>query len=74
MFLRTQQVVDLVGINRGLNELEVHEGEDTSLAESVNGVFFILHNVKVMAHPLAGANVDRGVEVEIRWGQQKQRG
>jgi hypothetical protein len=24
MFLRTQQVVDLIGINRGLYELEVH--------------------------------------------------
>jgi len=24
-------------------------------------------NVKVMAHPLAGANVDRGVSVEIGW-------
>ncbi len=24
-------------------------------------------NVKVMAHPLAGANVDRGVRVEIGW-------
>jgi hypothetical protein len=24
-------------------------------------------NVKVMAHPLAGANVDRGVEVENTW-------
>jgi hypothetical protein len=23
-------------------------------------------NVKVMAHPLAGSNVDRGVSVEIR--------
>ncbi len=28
-------------------------------------------NVKVMAHPLAGANLDRGVEVEIRWKQGK---
>ena len=25
-----------------------------------------LANVKVMAHPLAGANVDRGVEIKIR--------
>jgi uncharacterized protein YqfA (UPF0365 family) len=33
-----------------------------------------LHNVKVMAHPLAGANVDRGVEVEIRWKHRKQKG
>jgi hypothetical protein len=32
------------------------------------------HNVKVMAHPLAGANVDRGVRVEIRWKHRKQRG
>jgi hypothetical protein len=31
-------------------------------------------NVKVMAHPLAGANVDRGVRVEIRWKHRKQRG
>jgi hypothetical protein len=31
-------------------------------------------NVKVMAHPLAGANVDRGVEVEIQWKHGKQRG
>jgi hypothetical protein len=28
-----------------------------------NGIF--LENVKVMAHPLAGANVGRGVGVEI---------
>jgi hypothetical protein len=33
-----------------------------------------LPNVKVMAHPLAGANVDRGVRVEIRWSHRKQRG
>ncbi len=31
-------------------------------------------NVKVMAHPLAGANVDRGVRVEIRCKHRKQRG
>ena len=31
-------------------------------------------NVKVMAHPLAGASIERGVEVEIRWGHGKQRG
>jgi hypothetical protein len=31
-------------------------------------------NVKVMAHPLARANVDRGVKVEIRWKHGKQRG
>jgi len=31
-------------------------------------------NVKVMAHPLAGANVDRGDEVEIRWKHGKLRG
>ena len=31
-------------------------------------------DVKVMAHPLAGANVDRGVEVEVRWKHGKQRG
>jgi hypothetical protein len=30
--------------------------------------------VKVMAHPLAGANIDRGVEVEIRWKHRKQGG
>jgi hypothetical protein len=36
----------------------------------------LLHaaNVKVMAHPLAGANVDRGVRVEIRCKHRKQRG
>jgi hypothetical protein len=28
----------------------------------------------VMAHPLARANADRGVEVEIRWEHGKQRG
>jgi hypothetical protein len=33
-----------------------------------------LQNVKVMAHPLAGANVDRGVSVEITWKHGKQRG
>lgn len=27
-----------------------------------------------MAHPLAGAYVDRGVKVEIRWKHRKQRG
>jgi hypothetical protein len=31
-------------------------------------------NVKLMAHPLAGANIDRGVRVEIRWKHHKQRG
>jgi hypothetical protein len=30
--------------------------------------------VKVMAHPLAGANVDRGVKVEMGWKHGKQRG
>jgi hypothetical protein len=30
-------------------------------------IFMFLTNVKVMAHPLAGANVDRGVGVETRW-------
>ena len=33
-----------------------------------------LPNVKVMAHPLAGANVDRWVEVVTWWEHQKQRG
>jgi hypothetical protein len=33
-----------------------------------HGESSFLHNVKVMAHPLARANVDRGVEVEIRCG------
>jgi hypothetical protein len=32
----------------------------------VHGIGSLLPNVKVMAHPLAGANVDRGVRVEIR--------
>lgn len=36
--------------------------------------FMYLPNVKVMAHPLAGANVDREVRVEIRWKHRKQRG
>jgi hypothetical protein len=31
---------------------------------------WIWANVKVMAHPLAGANVDRGVEVKIRCGHR----
>ncbi len=31
-------------------------------------------DVKVMAHPLARANVNRGVRVEIRWKQWKQGG
>jgi hypothetical protein len=35
---------------------------------------FCAENVKVMAHPLAGVNVDRGVRVEIRWKHHKQRG
>ena len=35
---------------------------------------YLSDNVKVMAHPLAGANVDRGVRVEIRWKHGKQRG
>ena len=33
-----------------------------------------LANVKVMAHPLAGANVDRGVEVETWWRASKTEG
>jgi len=37
-------------------------------------VFIFSANVKVMAHPLAGANVDRGVKVEITWDHGKQRG
>jgi hypothetical protein len=37
-------------------------------------VFILQANVKVMAHPLAGANVERGVRVEIRWKHRKQRG
>jgi hypothetical protein len=41
MFLRTQQVVDLIGINRGLYELEVHAAQDTPMAENVNGVFLL---------------------------------
>jgi hypothetical protein len=41
MFLRTQQVVDLIGINRGLNELEVHAAQYTPLAEHVNGGFLL---------------------------------
>ena len=32
----------------------------------LDAIFITLQNVKVMAHPLAGANVDRGVRVEIR--------
>jgi hypothetical protein len=31
-------------------------------------------NVKVMATPLAGASVDRGVKVEIMWEHRQQRG
>jgi hypothetical protein len=31
----------------------------------LDAIFITLQNVKVMAHPLAGANVDRGVRVEI---------
>ena len=34
----------------------------------------ILHNVKVMATPLARANVERGVEVGITWKHREQRG
>ena len=37
-------------------------------------VFIFSTNVKVMAHPLASANVDRGVEIEIRCEHGKQRG
>jgi hypothetical protein len=37
-------------------------------------LFIFLQNVKVMAHPLARANADRGVKVEIRWEHGKQRG
>ena len=37
-------------------------------------VAFLLANVKVMAHPLAGANAERGVEVEITVKHRKQRG
>jgi hypothetical protein len=36
--------------------------------------FISLENVKVMAHSLAGANVERGVEVETWWAHRKQRG
>lgn len=43
--------------------LEANEEREKKALES-NSHF--LDNVKVMAHPLAGANVDRGVEVEIR--------
>ena len=36
--------------------------------------FILLQNVKVMAHPLAGASVDRGVRVVTWWEHLKQRG
>jgi hypothetical protein len=36
--------------------------------------FGLLQNVKVMAHPLAGANVERGVRVEIRCKHREQMG
>jgi hypothetical protein len=37
-------------------------------------VFIFLANVKVMATPLAGASVGRGVEVEITVKHREQRG
>ena len=41
MILRSQQIVDLFRINRGLDELEGHQEKDTPLAEDVNGGFFL---------------------------------
>jgi hypothetical protein len=38
------------------------------------GKWVILHNVKVMATPLARASVDRGVELEATWEHREQRG
>jgi hypothetical protein len=45
--------------------------KDTASEQGERQTFW---NVKVMAHPLAGANVDRGVDVEIRQEHRKQRG
>jgi hypothetical protein len=39
-----------------------HDTRKAQIIVSVQ-IFISLPNVKVMAHPLAGANVDRGVEV-----------
>lgn len=51
----------------------VSEALPSSLGVSLKVIFF-WDNVKVMATLLAGANVDRGVEVEIKWKHGKQRG
>ena len=50
MILRTQQIVDLFRINRGLDELKGHQEKDTPLAEDVNGGFF-LFLAQRLAHP-----------------------
>jgi hypothetical protein len=50
-----------------LNALDTYDHRENDQSDA-NGdrLFHFLSNVKVMAHPLAGANVDRGVRVEIR--------
>jgi hypothetical protein len=51
------------------------EKEKWALDREVDKIEELLSaNAIVMAHPLAGAYVDRGVGVEIRWKHGKQRG
>jgi hypothetical protein len=39
-----------------------------------HGILHSQTNVKVMAHPLAGASAERRVDVELSWAHGKQRG
>jgi hypothetical protein len=60
-----------------MENLHLADGDVCTLKRLKDAVAFDLdspENVKVMAHPLAGANVDRGVGVEVRWKHRKQRG
>lgn len=67
MFLRTQQVVDLIGINRGLYELEVHAAQDTPMAENVNGVFLLFCTTSSPPTPARGRGFDSGLRLEWPW-------
>ncbi len=54
-------------------EVQKESRDSLPIAGSVCWLIF-LSNVKVMAHPLAVANDDRGIGVEIRWEHRKLRG
>jgi hypothetical protein len=75
-----QEIKDVAGLEETAGDVgrmlmgERHLRKLKVVTEGPRKVFIVLPNVKVMAHPLAGANVDRGVRVEIRWKHRQQRG